>query len=69
MNYSDSLTAIIFFSLLTTASVLLGRYMAAVFSGERTFMTPLMRPIEKIIYRICRMSGVMKVRSPLKTAA
>ncbi|HOD14228.1 MAG TPA: potassium-transporting ATPase subunit KdpA [Spirochaetota bacterium] len=53
MNYSDSLTAIIFFSLLTTASVLLGRYMAAVFSGERTFMTPLMRPIEKIIYRIC----------------
>ncbi len=53
MNYADIITAIIFFSFLIPASVYLGKYMAAVFSGERTFMTPILRPVEIIIYRIC----------------
>jgi K+-transporting ATPase ATPase A chain len=33
----------------------LGAYMARVFSGERTFLTPLLRPLEQILYRL---SGV-----------
>jgi potassium-transporting ATPase potassium-binding subunit len=37
----------------------LGAYMAAVFQGERTFMSPLLGPVERVIYRI---SGVDPAR-------
>ena len=37
----------------------LGAYMAAVFQGERTFMSPLLGPVERLIYRI---SGVDPAR-------
>ena len=50
---TDIITALIFFTLLIASSILLGKYMARVFSGERTFMTPIVRPVERIIYRIC----------------
>ena len=29
----------------------LGAYMAAVFQGERTFLSPLLAPVERLIYR------------------
>jgi K+-transporting ATPase ATPase A chain len=32
----------------------LGGFMAAVFQGERTFLTPVMAPIESAIYKVCR---------------
>src|SRR5262249_49745133 len=31
----------------------LGAYMARVFEGERTFLHPALRPIERLIYRLC----------------
>lgn len=31
----------------------LGGYMTRVFNGERTFLSPVLRPIERIIYAIC----------------
>ena len=31
----------------------IGRFMAAVFTGGRTFLTPVMGPIERITYRVC----------------
>ena len=31
----------------------LGLYMARVFSGERTFLDPVLRPVERLIYRFC----------------
>jgi K+-transporting ATPase ATPase A chain len=31
----------------------LGRYMAAMFSGQKTVLTPVMRPVERLIYAIC----------------
>ncbi len=31
----------------------LGTYMAHVFKGERTFMHPILRPVERLIYRLC----------------
>jgi len=43
----------IFAALVTAVSVPLGRYMARVFAGERTFLDPVLRPIERAIYRIC----------------
>jgi K+-transporting ATPase ATPase A chain len=37
---------------LTALVVPLGRYMARVFEGERTFLTPVLRPVEVFLYRI-----------------
>jgi K+-transporting ATPase ATPase A chain len=43
----------IFSALVTAISVPLGLYMARVFAGERTVLDPLLRPIERSIYRLC----------------
>src|SRR5215472_5084824 len=43
----------IFSALVTLISVPLGLYMARVFAGERTFLDPVLRPIEGAIYRVC----------------
>jgi potassium-transporting ATPase potassium-binding subunit len=43
----------IFSILVTLISVPLGLYMARVFAGERTFLDPVLRPIERAIYRAC----------------
>ena len=31
----------------------LGAFMARVFQGERTFLDPVLRPVERVIYRVC----------------
>jgi potassium-transporting ATPase potassium-binding subunit len=42
------------FSLILLASVRpVGTYMARVFEGERTWLDPLLRPIERLIYKLC----------------
>jgi K+-transporting ATPase ATPase A chain len=43
----------IFSVLVTLISVPLGLYMARVFAGERTFLDPVLRPVERAIYRVC----------------
>ncbi len=53
MNYYDITALIIFFTVLIALSVILGRYMARVYCGERTFMSPVIQPLEKSIYRLC----------------
>ena len=37
----------IYFAVLTALVVPLGRYMARVFQGERTFLTPVLGPVER----------------------
>src|SRR5207344_1213331 len=32
---------------------LLGRYIHKVMEGERTFLSPILRPVERLIYRVC----------------
>ncbi|HEY9157283.1 potassium-transporting ATPase subunit KdpA [Candidatus Binatus sp.] len=44
---------IAFFLIVTAISVPLGLYMARVFSNERTFLDPVLSPIERLIYRVC----------------
>jgi K+-transporting ATPase ATPase A chain len=45
----------IYFLLILAVTKPLGLYMRRVFSGERTFLDPLLRPVERLVYRI---SGV-----------
>ena len=43
----------LFFIIFTLVSVPFGLYMARVFSDERTFMDPVLKPLERLIYRVC----------------
>ena len=43
----------VFFLVVTLISVPLGLYMARVFADEKTFLDPVMRPVERAIYRLC----------------
>jgi len=46
------LQAIVFFLLVLAVTKPLGTYMARVFEGERTWLTPIFAPLEKVIYRL-----------------
>jgi K+-transporting ATPase ATPase A chain len=48
------LQAAIYFVLLCALTKPLGLYLARVFSGDRTFLSPVLAPVEKLLYRICR---------------
>lgn len=49
---NDIFLFLVFLAVLILLSLLLGRYMARVFSLEKTLLDPLFLPIEKIIYRL-----------------
>ncbi|HNX60833.1 MAG TPA: potassium-transporting ATPase subunit KdpA, partial [Spirochaetota bacterium] len=53
MNFSDAILISVFFTALIIASVFLGKYMNAVYAGKRVFLSPLIRPVERLIYRVC----------------
>jgi K+-transporting ATPase ATPase A chain len=55
MNSSEWLQTILFFTVLLALVKPLGSFMARVFQGERTFLSPALSPCENFIYRI---SGV-----------
>jgi K+-transporting ATPase ATPase A chain len=55
MNTYEWLQTILFFVVLLALVKPLGSFMAKVFQGERTFLSPVLAPCEKLIYRI---SGV-----------
>ncbi|HXE95499.1 MAG TPA: potassium-transporting ATPase subunit KdpA, partial [Dongiaceae bacterium] len=55
MNSYEWLQTILYFVVLLALIKPLGSFMAKVFQGERTFLSPLLVPCEKVIYRI---SGV-----------
>jgi K+-transporting ATPase ATPase A chain len=47
------LQAVLFFAVLLALIKPFGTFMAKVFQGERTFLSPVLVPCEKILYRIC----------------
>jgi K+-transporting ATPase ATPase A chain len=47
----------LYFGVLVAITPILGGYMKRVFSGERTFLDPLLRPLERLLYRVCRVDG------------
>jgi K+-transporting ATPase ATPase A chain len=47
------LELLVYFALIVAVTPVLGAYMKRVFNGERTFLDPILRPIEKAIYRLC----------------
>ncbi len=53
MNMHEWGTTILFFVVLLALVKPLGVFMARVYQGERTFLTPVFGPCERFIYRIC----------------
>ena len=54
MTANGILQIALYFVALIAAAVPLGRYMAKVYSGEAVFLSRLASPLEKLIYRCCR---------------
>ena len=54
MALGDVLTLATLAAAVLIATPLLGRYIHRVMEGERVFLTPVLRPIERTIYRVCR---------------
>src|SRR6266496_2563005 len=57
MNMFEWLQTILFFAVLLALIKPFGTFMAKVFQGERTFLSPVLAPCENLIYRVC---GVIK---------
>jgi K+-transporting ATPase ATPase A chain len=53
MTMSGFVYILVFFLVLLALTKPLGLYMARVFEGERTFLHPLLRPLEQLIYKLC----------------
>jgi K+-transporting ATPase ATPase A chain len=54
---SDILQFVIYGALLLALAYPLGIYMARVFSGERTWLTPVLAPAERLLYRAAGVGG------------
>jgi len=53
VSMPDFLTLVALLGALLIATPVLGAYMYRVFEGERTFLSPALRPVERGIYRLC----------------
>jgi len=54
MTLNGWLQILLFFALILLVTKPLGVFMARVFNRERTFLDPVLRPVEKLIYRATR---------------
>ena len=59
MTINGWLQILVFFALILAVTKPLGAFMARVFNRERTFLDPVLRPVERLIYR---MTGVDEKR-------
>jgi len=52
MTFNGWLQILLFFILILVVTKPLGIFMARVFNRERTFLDPILRPIERLVYRL-----------------
>jgi K+-transporting ATPase ATPase A chain len=53
---SDLLQLVLYLVVLLLLALPLGLFMAKVFSGERTILDPVFKPVENLVYRVCRIN-------------
>ena len=54
MKWNEIIQIVLFFGLGIALTPPVGRFMARVFKGERTFLHPIFMPMEKLVYRLTR---------------
>ncbi len=57
MTFLGWLTIVLFVLILTAVALPLGRYMAAVYAGEHTFLDPVLRGPERLLYTVIRVDA------------
>jgi potassium-transporting ATPase potassium-binding subunit len=62
MTLRDLAQLALFFGVLIAAVPLLGAYMAKVFSGERNLLSPVVGPIERVVYRLSGVDPAIEMR-------
>jgi potassium-transporting ATPase potassium-binding subunit len=62
MTANGWLQILFFLALVFLVTKPLGVYMARVFAGERTFLHPVLRPIEKLLYRVTGVEETQEMR-------
>ena len=62
MTFNGWLQILVYFLFILAATKPLGLFMARVYNGERTFLHPLIRPIERLIYRMTRVDETSEMR-------
>src|SRR4029077_1552793 len=60
---------VVYFLVLLAVTKPLGVFMARLFAGERTFLHPVLRPLERWVYRLCRIDESEEQRWTVYTAA
>src|ERR1039458_7430080 len=53
MKLHEIIQIVLFFGIGIALTPVLGRFMARVFKGEKTFLQPILLPVEKVVYRLC----------------
>jgi K+-transporting ATPase ATPase A chain len=53
VNAAGILQIVLFCAVLTAGAIPLGAYMARVYTGERTWLDPVVGPVERLVYKIC----------------
>jgi potassium-transporting ATPase potassium-binding subunit len=53
MTGTGILEIAVFFAIVILLTKPLGLFMARLFQGERTFLHPVMRPVERLVYKLC----------------
>jgi potassium-transporting ATPase potassium-binding subunit len=54
MPFDDLLTLVVFGLIILAITPVLGAYIARVMEGERTLLSPVLLPVERVIYRLAR---------------
>ena len=62
MTFNGWLQIFFFLALILLVTKPLGLYMARVFNGERTFLEPVLGPIERLIYKLTRVEAGKEMR-------
>ena len=62
MTANGWLQILFFFALILLVTKPLGLFMTHVFNRERTFLDPILRPIERLIYRLTRVDATREMR-------
>src|ERR1700728_4147011 len=57
MTFAGWLTIVLFAVILTALALPLGSYMAAVYTGERVLLSPVLGPLERLLYAILRVDS------------
>src|SRR5580698_2613667 len=53
MTLAGVLQILVFFGIVLILTKPMGNFMARLFQGERTFLHPILRPVERILYKLC----------------